>query len=38
MLVAATPHRIVIHREAGELGGLNIHFPRVGYVLAAAPQ
>jgi glutathione S-transferase len=38
MLVAATPDRIVIHREAGELGGLNIHFPRVGYVLAAAPQ
>lgn len=32
-LVALTPERIVIAREAGTLGRLNLHFPRVGYVV-----
>jgi glutathione S-transferase len=35
-LVAAGAERITIAREGGELGVLNVHFPRVGYVLAAA--
>lgn len=33
-LVAVNAQRIVIQREVGELGWLNIHFPRVGYVLS----
>jgi glutathione S-transferase len=35
-LVAASAERIVIERAAGEMGRLNLHFPRVGYILAAA--
>jgi hypothetical protein len=35
-LVAASAERIVIERDGGELGRLNLHFPRVGYILAAA--
>ena len=35
-LVAATPARIVVERDGGELGRLNLHFPRVGYILAPA--
>jgi glutathione S-transferase len=39
MLVAAAPDRIVIQREVSELGWVNVHFPRLGYVLApAAPE
>ena len=33
-LVAATPERVVIGREDATLGELNVHFPRVGYVVA----
>ncbi len=35
-LVAATPERVVIAREDAQLGALNIHFPRVGYVVLPA--
>ncbi len=35
-LVAATPSRLVIARETPSLGCLNVHFPRVGYILQAA--
>lgn len=35
-LVAATPERVVIAREDPALGRLNVHFPRVGYVVAPA--
>ena len=35
-LVAVTPDRITIAREAGELDLVHVHFPRVGYLLAAA--
>lgn len=35
-LVAANPERIVISREAGDLGRLNLHFPRAGFVAVAA--
>jgi glutathione S-transferase len=35
-LVAATPERLVIARQAGELGRLHIHFPRAGYVAGPA--
>jgi glutathione S-transferase len=35
-LVAATPARIVIAREEAPLGRLQLHFPRVGYILRAA--
>ena len=35
-LVAATPERVVIAREDPELGAINVHFPRVGYGVAAA--
>jgi len=35
-LVAITPDRIVVARECGELNLINVHFPRVGYVLSAA--
>jgi glutathione S-transferase len=35
-LVAATPERVVIAREDADLGALNVHFPRVGYVVLAA--
>jgi glutathione S-transferase len=34
MLVSASPERIVIQRESGELGWVNIHFPRLGYLLS----
>ncbi len=35
-LVAATPDRIVIARDAGELGVLHVHFPRAGYFAGPA--
>jgi glutathione S-transferase len=35
-LVAASAERITIARDAGELDLIHIHFPRVGYLLAAA--
>jgi glutathione S-transferase len=35
-LVAITPNRIVVARECGELNLINVHFPRVGYLLSAA--
>lgn len=35
-LVSATARRIVIEREAEGLGRLNVHFPRVGYLLSPA--
>jgi hypothetical protein len=35
-LVATTADRIVIARDAGDLGRLHLHFPRAGYILAAA--
>ncbi|HEY1927296.1 MAG TPA: glutathione S-transferase family protein [Caulobacteraceae bacterium] len=35
-LVAASPGGIVISRHSPELGRLNLHFPRAGYVLSAA--
>ncbi len=35
-LVSVTPDRIVVARECGELNLINVHFPRVGYVLGAA--
>lgn len=35
-LVALTPERVVIAREAGDLGRLHIHFPRIGYVVVRA--
>jgi len=35
-LAAVTPDRIVVARECGELNLINVHFPRVGYVLSAA--
>jgi len=35
-LVAATPQRVVIAREAEGLGRLNLHFPRAGYVVRPA--
>lgn len=35
-LVAANAKAIVISRHAAELGRLNLHFPRAGYVLSAA--
>ncbi|WP_309606144.1 glutathione S-transferase family protein [Phenylobacterium sp.] len=35
-LVSVTPDRITIAREAGELDLMHVHFPRVGYLLAAA--
>ncbi|MBV8682196.1 MAG: glutathione S-transferase family protein [Caulobacteraceae bacterium] len=34
-LVSANPHAIVISRQTPELGRLNLHFPRAGYVLRA---
>lgn len=34
VLVALTRDRITLAREAGDLGTLNVHFPRAGYVLA----
>lgn len=33
-LVALTRDRITVARQAGDLGTLNVHFPRAGYVLA----
>jgi len=36
VLVAITPDRIVVSRDCGELNLINVHFPRVGYVLSAA--
>ena len=35
-LVSVTPDRITLAREAGELDLVHVHFPRVGYLLAAA--
>ncbi len=35
-LVAATPERVVIAREDPELGAINVHFPRVGYVVVTS--
>ncbi|HLZ73591.1 glutathione S-transferase family protein [Phenylobacterium sp.] len=35
-LVAVSPERIIIARDAGELGQIHVHFPRVGYLLGAA--
>ena len=35
-LVAVTPNRIVVSRECGELNLIQVHFPRVGYLLSAA--
>lgn len=35
-LVAITTDRIVVARECGELNLINVHFPRVGYLLGAA--
>jgi len=35
-LVALNAERITIARDAGELGLVHVHFPRVGYLLAAA--
>ncbi len=35
-LVAATPERVVISREVEDLGRLNLHFPRAGFVVVAA--
>ncbi len=32
-LVAANPHRVVLAREDGALGRLQVHFPRVGYLV-----
>jgi glutathione S-transferase len=34
-LVAANAERVVIARDAGDLGRLHLHFPRVGYVVMA---
>ena len=36
MLVSVTPDRIVVSRDCGELNLIQVHFPRVGYVLSAA--
>jgi hypothetical protein len=35
-LVTASAERITIARECGELDVVHVHFPRVGYLLAAA--
>jgi glutathione S-transferase len=35
-LVSVTPDRIVVARECGELNLVQVHFPRVGYLLNAA--
>ena len=35
-LVAVTPTRVTIARECGELDVINVHFPRVGFMLARA--
>lgn len=35
-LVAVNPGQVVIAHDAAELGTLNIHFPRAGYVVAPA--
>ena len=35
-LVAATRDRIIITRDTADLGRLNLHFPRAGYVAVAA--
>ena len=35
-LVSVTPDRIVLARECGELNLIQVHFPRVGYLLSAA--
>jgi hypothetical protein len=34
--VAVSAERITIARECGEFDLVNVHFPRVGYLLAAA--
>jgi len=35
-LVALNPDRVVIARDAGELGRVHVHFPRIGYIVARA--
>ncbi|MDB5419112.1 MAG: glutathione S-transferase [Phenylobacterium sp.] len=35
-LVALTPERVIIARDAEDLGRLHVHFPRVGYLIARA--
>jgi glutathione S-transferase len=35
-LVAANAERLVIARQAGDLGTLNLHFPRAGYIAGPA--
>jgi hypothetical protein len=35
-LVAATADRIILARDAGELGTLHVHFPRAGYFAGPA--
>jgi glutathione S-transferase len=35
-LVAANAERLVIARDAPDLGRLNVHFPRAGYIVGAA--
>jgi len=34
MLVAATPDRVTLARECGEMDIVHVHFPRAGYVLS----
>ena len=36
VLVAANAERLVVQREAGDLGRIHVHFPRVGYMAAPA--
>ena len=36
VLVAAGPHEVVIHRRDPQAGDLHIHFPRLGFDVAAA--
>ena len=35
-LVAANPERIVLARDVPDLGRLNLHFPRTGYIAVSA--
>jgi hypothetical protein len=37
-LVAANRDRITIARDEPSLGRLNLHFPRAGFIVVAAPQ
>jgi glutathione S-transferase len=36
-LILLTDHRVVLRREAEQVGTVQVHFPRIGYTLAAAP-